>query len=137
MKLARRWGYRVKKVENNKATIIFAASNFWGRSIAAISASTEPMSYTDFGPFVPNFEKIPYNDLEALEKKFKENPNICAFMVEPIQGEAGVIIPKVKLVVEVFNIKFDIPCFFFLFDSKQIWFSGWILERSQGFMYKV
>ncbi|XP_043278474.1 ornithine aminotransferase, mitochondrial-like [Venturia canescens] len=94
LKIARRWGYRVKKIQSNQATIIFAASNFWGRSIAAISASTEPLTYTDFGPFVPNFEKIPYNDLDALEKKFKENPNIVAFMVEPIQGEAGVVVPE-------------------------------------------
>lgn len=97
LKMARRWGYKVKNIPNNKATVLFATGNFWGRSIAAISASSEPMSYTNFGPFVPSFEKIPYDDLDALENKFKENPNICAFMVEPIQGEAGVVVPKVRL----------------------------------------
>ncbi|XP_015592136.1 ornithine aminotransferase, mitochondrial [Cephus cinctus] len=94
LKMARRWAYRVKKIPNNKATILFAQRNFWGRSLAAISASTDPNSYTDFGPYIPNFEKIPYDDLQALEKNFEDNPNICAFMVEPIQGEAGVVIPK-------------------------------------------
>ncbi|XP_018050011.1 PREDICTED: ornithine aminotransferase, mitochondrial isoform X2 [Atta colombica] len=94
IKLARRWGYRIKKVPNGKATIIFANGNFWGRSLAALSASTDPNCYTDFGPYVPLFEKVPYNDPVALEQKFQENPNICAFMMEPIQGEAGVIVPS-------------------------------------------
>ncbi|XP_014469559.1 PREDICTED: ornithine aminotransferase, mitochondrial [Dinoponera quadriceps] len=93
IKLARRWGYRVKKVPSEKATIVFAKGNFWGRSLAALSASTDPNCYTDFGPYMPLFEKVPYNDPVELEKKFQENPNICAFMVEPIQGEAGVIVP--------------------------------------------
>ncbi|XP_018367261.1 PREDICTED: ethanolamine-phosphate phospho-lyase isoform X2 [Trachymyrmex cornetzi] len=93
IKLARRWGYRIKKVPSGKATIVFANGNFWGRSLAALSASTDPNCYTDFGPYVPLFEKVPYNDPVALEQKFKENPNICAFMMEPIQGEAGVIVP--------------------------------------------
>lgn len=94
LKLARHWAYKIKKIPNNKATILFANNNFWGRSLAAISASTEPLSYTDFGPFMPNFEKIPYDNLDVLEEKLKNNENICAFMVEPIQGEAGVKIPK-------------------------------------------
>ncbi|KAG5308934.1 OAT protein, partial [Pseudoatta argentina] len=93
IKLARRWGYRIKKVPSGKATIVFANGNFWGRSLAALSASTDPNCYTDFGPYVPLFEKVPYNDPVALEQKFQENPNICAFMMEPIQGEAGVIVP--------------------------------------------
>lgn len=67
MKLARRWAYDVKGVPPNKAKVVFAENNFWGRSIAAISASTDPDSYGGFGPFVPNFEKIPYDDLAALE----------------------------------------------------------------------
>jgi len=96
VKLARRWGYRVKKVQNGKATVVFAEKNFWGRSLAALSASTDPNCYTDFGPYMPLFEKVPYNDLAALEKKFQENPNICAFMMEPIQGEAGVVVPNVS-----------------------------------------
>lgn len=95
MKLARRWGYRIKKIPSQKATIVFAEGNFWGRSLAALSASTDPPCYNDFGPYMPFFDKVPYNDLVALEAKFKENPNICGFMMEPIQGEAGVIIPDV------------------------------------------
>jgi len=92
VKLARRWGYDVKGVEKYKAKIIFAEGNFWGRSIAAVSASTDPSSFTGFGPFTPGFETIPYNDIPALEKAL-EDPNVVAFMVEPIQGEAGVVIP--------------------------------------------
>ncbi|XP_012283218.1 ornithine aminotransferase, mitochondrial-like [Orussus abietinus] len=94
LKISRRWAYRVKKVPSGKATIVFAKGNFWGRSLAAISASTDPNCYTDFGPYVPRFDKVPYDDLKALEEKFKEDPTVCAFMVEPIQGEAGVIVPK-------------------------------------------
>lgn len=92
VKLARKWGYEIKGVEENKAIVAFAAGNFWGRSIAAISSSTDANSRKSFGPFVPGFEIIPYNDLKALEAICK-NPNTVAFMVEPVQGEAGVIIP--------------------------------------------
>lgn len=94
VKLARHWGYRVKGVPENKAAVVFAEGNFWGRSIAAVSASTDPLSYTDFGPYVPEFYKIPYDDPEALENILASNPNIVAYMCEPIQGEAGVIIPE-------------------------------------------
>lgn len=93
IKLARRWGYRVKKVPNQKGTIVFAKGNFWGRSLAALSASTDPNCFNDFGPYMPLFDKVPYNDLTALENKFKEDPNVVGFMMEPIQGEAGVVIP--------------------------------------------
>ncbi|XP_075532982.1 ornithine aminotransferase precursor isoform X2 [Dermacentor variabilis] len=92
-KLARRWGYDVKGIPANKAKIVFAENNFWGRSIAAVSASTDPSSYAGFGPFVPGFSIIPYDDLPALEKELQD-PNVCAFMVEPIQGEAGVVVPS-------------------------------------------
>lgn len=92
VKLARKWGYEVKGVEPNQAVVVFVEGNFWGRSIAAISASTDPSSFTNFGPFVPGFEKIPYNNIEALAQSL-QNPNVVAFMAEPIQGEAGVIIP--------------------------------------------
>jgi len=92
VKLARRWGYDIKGIEENKAKIVFAEGNFWGRSIAAVSASTDPSSYKGFGPFVPGFEVIPYNDIAALEKAL-EDPNVAAFMCEPIQGEAGVVVP--------------------------------------------
>ncbi len=92
IKLARRWGYTVKDIEENKAKIIFAEGNFWGRTLAAISSSTDPSSYANFGPFMPGFELVPYNNLTALEQKLKD-PNVVAFMVEPIQGEAGVVVP--------------------------------------------
>nr|CDJ98486.1 Aminotransferase class-III domain containing protein [Haemonchus contortus] len=92
VKLARRWAYDVKKVPTNKAKMIFAEDNFWGRSIAAVSASSDPESYGGFGPFVPLFERVPYNNLPALEKAISD-PNTAAFMVEPIQGEAGVVVP--------------------------------------------
>jgi len=91
-KLARKWGYLKKGIPENKARIIFAKGNFWGRTLAAISSSDDPLSYKDFGPFMPGYDLIPYNDLNALEKELKD-PNVAAFMVEPIQGEAGVVVP--------------------------------------------
>ena len=91
-KLARKWGYMIKGIEENKARIIFAKGNFWGRTLAAISSSDDPTSYEGFGPFMPGYDLIPYNNLEALETELKD-PNVCAFMVEPIQGEAGVVVP--------------------------------------------
>jgi ornithine--oxo-acid transaminase len=93
IKLARKWAYEVKGVPANQAEIIFAEGNFWGRTIAAVSSSSDPSSYNNFGPFVPGFSRIPYDDLAALEEKL-QNPNVAAFMVEPIQGEAGVVIPS-------------------------------------------
>ena len=92
VKLARKWGYEVKGIPQNQAVVLFAEGNFWGRTIAAISSSDDPDSFGGFGPFVPNFKSIPYNNLEALEKALSDS-NVCAFMVEPIQGEAGVVVP--------------------------------------------
>jgi ornithine--oxo-acid transaminase len=92
VKLCRKWAYNVKGIAENQAKIIFVEGNFWGRSLAAISASTDPSSYKGFGPFMPGYEIIPYNDLKALEKAL-EDPNVAGFMVEPIQGEAGVVVP--------------------------------------------
>lgn len=92
IKLARRWGYTVKGIKENNAKIIFAEGNFWGRTMAAISSSTDPSSYKNFGPYMPGFEIVPYNDLVALEKSFQDT-NVAAFMFEPIQGEAGVVVP--------------------------------------------
>jgi ornithine--oxo-acid transaminase len=92
IKLARRWGYNVKGIAENNARIIFAEGNFWGRTLAAISSSTDPSSFKGFGPFMPGFGLIPYNDLVALENELKDT-NVAAFMVEPIQGEAGVVLP--------------------------------------------
>ncbi|KAK9826410.1 hypothetical protein WJX81_000963 [Elliptochloris bilobata] len=93
IKLARRWGYDVKGVPKNQAKVLFAKHNFWGRTLAAISSSTDPESFGGFGPYMPGFETIPYNDLGALEAALEADPNIVAFMVEPIQGEAGVVVP--------------------------------------------
>ena len=92
VKLARKWGYEKKGIEMNSAKIIFPEGNFWGRTLAAISSSTDPSSYNGFGPFMPGYDIIPYNDLVVLEKKLSD-PNCAAFMFEPIQGEAGVVVP--------------------------------------------
>ena len=92
IKLARRWAYDKKGVPENQAIVLFATGNFWGRTLAAISSSNDPSSYKGFGPYMPGFDLVPYNDLPSLEKAF-QNPHVAAFMLEPIQGEAGVIIP--------------------------------------------
>ena len=92
VKLARKWAYTVKGIPNNKAKVIFAEGNFWGRTLAAISSSTDPDCKEGFGPYMPGYVIIPYNDIDSLEKAL-EDPNIAAFMVEPIQGEAGVVVP--------------------------------------------
>ena len=91
-KLARKWGYLKKGIKEDKARIIFANGNFWGRTLAAISSSDDPSSYKGFGPYMPGYSLIPYNNLDALENELKDK-NVAAFMVEPIQGEAGVIVP--------------------------------------------
>ena len=110
-KLARKWGYLIKGIEENKAKIIFANGNFWGRTLAAISSSNDPLSYKDFGPFMPGYELVPYNDLNSLEEAFQDR-NVCAFMVEPIQGEAGVVVPDegylagVKKLCSQYNVLF-------------------------------
>lgn len=93
LKLSRKWGYNVKGIEENNAKIIVCSSNFHGRTIGVISYSTDPASTKGFGPFVPGFEVIPYNDLVALEKALQDK-NVCAFLFEPIQGEAGVVVPS-------------------------------------------
>jgi len=111
IKLARRWAYKHKGVPENQAKVIFAEGNFWGRTLAAISSSTDPSSYKDFGPFMPGFALVPYNDTVALEEALKD-PNVAAFMVEPIQGEAGVVIPdegyltKVRELCTKYNVLF-------------------------------
>jgi len=92
VKLCRKWAYTVKGVPANQAKIIFVRGNFWGRTLAAISSSTDPSSTSGFGPFMTGYEIIPYNDLAALAQAL-EDPHVAGFMVEPIQGEAGVIVP--------------------------------------------
>jgi len=111
IKLARRWGYAVKGIPENQAKVIFAEGNFWGRTLAAISSSTDPSSYKGFGPYMPGFGLVPYNDLAALETVLQD-PSVAAFMVEPIQGEAGVVIPTdgylkgVRALCDKYNVLF-------------------------------
>jgi ornithine--oxo-acid transaminase len=111
IKLARRWAYTKKGVPENQAKIIFAEGNFWGRTLAAISSSTDPSSYQGFGPFMPGFELVPYNNLTALETALQDS-NVAAFMVEPIQGEAGVVLPDdgylkgVRAICDKYNVLF-------------------------------
>ena len=111
IKLARKWAYDVKGVPKDKARVLFAESNFWGRTLAAVSSSSDPTAYTGFGPFMPGFSMVPYNNLDAVEEEFKrDSDNIAAFMVEPIQGEAGVVVPadgymsNLKKLCEKYNV---------------------------------
>ncbi len=92
LKLCRKWGYMKKGIPTNEAKIICCNENFHGRTISIISMSTDPDAYEGFGPYTPGFVKVPYNDLEALENELKD-PNVAGFIVEPIQGEAGVFVP--------------------------------------------
>lgn len=92
IKLARKWGYQKKGIAENQAKIVVCNENFHGRTITIVSMSTDPDAYKDYGPYTPGFVKIPYNDLEALENELKDE-NVAAFLVEPIQGEAGVYVP--------------------------------------------
>ena len=103
VKLARKWAYLNKGVEKNKAKIIFVQGNFWGRTLAAISSSNDPLSTDGFGPFMPGYEIIPYNDLSSLEEAIKD-PNVAAFMVEPIQGEAGVVVPDDDYLLRAYEL---------------------------------
>lgn len=111
IKLCRRWGYQVKGIEENKAVIIVCEGNFHGRTSAVISFSSDPSSKKDFGPYMPGFMSIPYNDTAALAKAL-ENKNVSGFLVEPIQGEAGVLVPdegylaNAKAMCEAANVLF-------------------------------
>lgn len=103
IKLARKWAYTKKGVPENKAKIIVCNDNFHGRTVTIISMSTDPDSYGGFGPFTPGFEKIPYNDIPALESALND-PNVAAFLVEPIQGEAGVFVPSEGYLKKAFDL---------------------------------
>jgi ornithine--oxo-acid transaminase len=109
IKLARRWGYVVKGIEKDKAKIIVCSQNFHGRTTGVISFSTDPSATNNFGPFINGFEIIPYNDLVALEKALQDK-SVCGFLFEPIQGEAGVVVPDkgyykgIKTICEEYNV---------------------------------
>jgi len=93
LKMCRKWAYDVKKVPSNQAVIVWCKGNFHGRTLAVVSASTNLESYAGFGPNMPGYEIIPYNDISALQSVLESNPNVAGFIVEPIQGEAGVFVP--------------------------------------------
>jgi len=110
MKLCRKWAYQVKGVPANQAKIVFAKGNFHGRTISVISASDDESARKDFGPFVEGIAHVPYNDVEAFEALLKEDKNIAGFIVEPIQGEAGVVVPdgdylpRIKALCKAYNV---------------------------------
>lgn len=104
VKLARLYGYEKKKIPENSAKILFATNNFWGRSIAAVSSSSNPLCYEKFGPYTPKLSLIPYNCTKSLSEALTKDPNVAGFMVEPIQGEAGIIIPNDGYLREVKKI---------------------------------
>lgn len=101
MKLCRKWAYEVKGVAADRAEIVFAKENFHGRTLSVVSASTDPTATKNFGPFMPGVSLVPYNDVAALESLFKTNKNIAGFIVEPIQGEAGIVVPDADYLKQV------------------------------------
>lgn len=103
IKLARKWGHEVKGIPESQARIVFAESNFHGRTLGVISGSTDPDSRKGFGPYMPGYDVIPYNRLDALEAAVK-NPHVAAFIVEPIQGEAGVVVPDPGYLKQAYEI---------------------------------
>ena len=103
IKLARKWAYEVKGVETGKAKIIVCEGNFHGRTSTVISFSSDPSAYTNYGPYMPGFEAIPFNNLQALEKALQDK-NVAAFLFEPIQGEAGVVVPDEGYLTAVRNL---------------------------------
>ena len=103
LKLCRKWAYEKKNIPDNEAKIIVCEGNFHGRTITIVSMSNDPDSYKGFGPFTPGFIKIPYNDIPALEKALKD-PNVAGFLVEPIQGEAGVYVPDEGYIKKAYDL---------------------------------
>jgi ornithine--oxo-acid transaminase len=118
IKIARKWGYENKNITPNKAVNLFCNNNFWGRTIAALSSSSDNTCYNNFGPYTNGFELIEYNNLEILEKKLINNPNIVSFMLEPIQGEGGIIIPNKDYIKNVYKLckKYNV---LMIFDEVQ------------------
>jgi ornithine--oxo-acid transaminase len=105
MKLSRKWGYVKKGIPEDQAILLFAEGNFHGRTISIITASTDPDCRVGFGPFTPGIERIPYNDTEALQNFLAENADkVAAFIVEPIQGEAGVFVPSENYIKDAYDI---------------------------------
>lgn len=111
LKLARKWGYKIKGIQPDNLKIVVCNGNFHGRTITIVSMSSDPDAYNDYGPFTPGFVKIPYNDINALENAFK-SPDVAAFLAEPIQAEAGVFMPdagylaQAKKLCEKYNVLF-------------------------------
>lgn len=103
IKLVRKWGYEKKGIPANKAKIIVCENNFHGRTVTIISMSSDPDAYTGYGPYTPGFVTVPYNDLDALEKELKD-PNVAGFLVEPIQGEAGVYVPEDGYIKKAYDL---------------------------------
>ena len=115
IKIARRWAVDVKGVPNDDVAMLYPLENYWGRSIAGAASTDEPLRCDDFGPMKGfKFDLVEYNDIEALEKKFQENPNIAGYLIEAIQADAGIIIPaddylaKVKALCEKYKVLFII-----------------------------
>ncbi len=112
IKVCRKWAYEVKGIDQNKAQIIVCKNNFHGRTTTIISFSSDPVARKNFGPYTEGFIRIEYDDLNALEKALESSPNIAGFLVEPIQGEAGVYVPsedylvKAKALCEKYNVLF-------------------------------
>ncbi len=104
MKLCRKWGYQVKGIPENKAKIIFAGGNFHGRTLSVISASTDSIARREFGPYMTGIEIVPYNNIEALEEALINDPYVAGFIVEPIQGEAGVVVPDDQYLPEAYRL---------------------------------
>ncbi len=103
IKLCRKWAYEVKKIEENKAKILTCVNNFHGRTTTIVSFSTDPVASANFGPFTPGFKLIPFNDLEALKQALKDE-EVVGFLVEPIQGEAGVILPSENYLKDAWDL---------------------------------
>lgn len=103
LKLCRKWAYKVKGLKENEAKIVVCEGNFHGRTITIVSMSTDPDSFKDYGPYTPGFITVPYNDYSALEKAL-EDPNVAGFLVEPIQGEAGVYVPDEGYLKKAFDL---------------------------------
>ncbi len=118
IKLSRKWGYETKKIDPNKAVNLFCNNNFWGRTITAVSSSSDYKCYNNFGPYTNGLDLVEYNNINKLEDKLSSNPNIVSLMLEPIQGEAGIILPHKGYLTQVSNLcqKYNV---LLIFDEVQ------------------